>query len=418
MKKMLGVLLAMAIAFPASADVLKNVNLKGEIQTIASDVRTNNNLVPAPYNTGVTTRVMAGLSADLVEDVTANFMFQYANFWGNDAASGNSAQNYWDSVRLVEGNVVLSNLFCCLEATIGRQFYGEEDSEVLYFGPNHYNAEFNGYAPALDALKLAYTDDVKAFTFIAGKANMTHLAGISDDGLINAQHGAIGPFPNTFDIFGADFKLKLAEEFYAKIYGYDFMDSQAILSEDKHLGFYGAKIGADMQAMRFAVQYNRNFGGKRLIKEHEGTGHMAKVDFAMDIETLTARAAYMYANENFFALGNYTPGLLIGHDMGGAVWNYSTEGLSMFNLGFDMKPFDKWTFSLDGYSFQDRRFHHGATWEGDLTAKYDHNEYVQLFAGVGYVKYTKTDVANVPVYSKDVLGADNVKGQLGMLIKF
>lgn len=120
MKKMLGVLLAMAIAFPASADVLKNVNLKGEIQTIASDVRTNNNLVPAPYNTGVTTRVMAGLSADLVEDVTANVMFQYANYWGNDAASGNNVQNYWDSVRLVEGNVVLSNLFCCLEATIGR----------------------------------------------------------------------------------------------------------------------------------------------------------------------------------------------------------------------------------------------------------------------------------------------------------
>lgn len=417
MKKMLGVLLAMAIAFPASADVLKNVNLKGEIQTIASDVKSNNNLVPAPYNTGVTSRVMAGLSADLVEDVTANLMFQYANFWGNDASSGNSMQDYWNSVRLVEGNVVLSNLFCCLEATIGRQFYGDEDSAVMYFGPNHYNAEFNGYANSIDGLKIAYADDAKAFTFLAGKANVTSVMGISDNGFIAGNHGGpLGTFPS-FDIIGADFKLNLAENMYAKIYGYDLMDSQRIIFADKHSGFYGVQFGADMEAMRFGAQYNRNFGGDRLIKEHEGTGHMAKVDFAMDIDAFTARAAYVYANASFFAYGNYTPGLLIGQDMGG-IWGYGPEGISMFNLGFDMKPFEKWTFALDGYSFQDRRFHHGATWEADLTAKYAQNEYVELFAGVGYVKYTKTDVANVPFYNKNVLGSDNVKGQLGMLIKF
>ena len=418
MKKLLGVLLVMALAFPASAGVLNNVNLKGEIQTIASDVRTNNNT--ALYNTGVTTRVMAGLSADLVEDVTANLMFQYANFWGNDAASGNSMQDYWNSVRLVEGNVVLSNLFCCLEATIGRQFYGEEDSAVMYLGPNHYNAEFNGYTSSVDALKLTYADDIKAFTFIAGKANATSVAGVSNNGFILPNHGGVlGTWPS-FDIYGADFKLKLGEEFYAKIYGYDFMDSQNVLGMDKHNGFYGAKIGADMEALRFAVEYNRNFGGKRLVKEHNPTGHMLKADVAMDIEAFTVRGTYLYANSSFFALGNYTPGLLIGHSLGGAIWGYSDDGVSMFNLGFDMKPADQWTVSLDGYSFQDHRFHHGATWEADLTAKYDHNEYVQLFAGVGYAKYTKTDAYAAPfnTYTKNNLTSDNFKGQLGMLIKF
>ena len=416
MKKLLGVLLVTALAFPASAGVLNNVNLKGEIQTIASDVRTNNNT--ALYNTGVTTRVMTGLSADLVEDVTANLMFQYANFWGNDAASGNSMQSYWNSVRLVEGNVVLSNLFCCLEATIGRQFYGEEDSAVMYLGPNHYNAEFNGYSSSLDALKLTYADDVKAFTFIAGKANAT-IGGMNDNGLILWNHGgALGPFAS-FDVYGADFKLKLGEELYAKIYGYDLMDSQNVLGGgDKHNGFYGAKFGADMEALRFGVEYNRNFGGKRLIKEHNPTGHMVKADVAMDVEAFTVRGTYLYANGSFFALGNYTPGLLIGHRLGGTVWNYSNDGISMFNLGFDMKPADQWTVSLDGYSFQDHRFHHSATWEADLTAKYDHNEYVQLFAGVGYAKYTGTEVVNVPVFNKNVLTSDNFKGQLGMLIKF
>ena len=115
----------------ANAEVLKNVNLKGEIQTIASDVRHNavvgvdalgNDIYG--YNSGTSARVLAGLSADLVEDVTANLMFQYANVWGNDASTGKTVQNYWDDIHLVEANVVLHNLFCCLEATVGRQFYG------------------------------------------------------------------------------------------------------------------------------------------------------------------------------------------------------------------------------------------------------------------------------------------------------
>ena len=65
--------------------------------------------------------------------------------------------------------VVLHNLFCCLEATVGRQFYGDEDSAVMYFGPNHYNAEWNGLTNSLDAVKIAYSDDVKSLTLIAGR---------------------------------------------------------------------------------------------------------------------------------------------------------------------------------------------------------------------------------------------------------
>ncbi len=40
MKKLLGLLVAALVAMPASADVLNNVELKGEVQTIASDGRT------------------------------------------------------------------------------------------------------------------------------------------------------------------------------------------------------------------------------------------------------------------------------------------------------------------------------------------------------------------------------------------
>ena len=409
MKKLLGVLLAIAMSWPAGATVLKNVEVVGEIQTIASDVRTNNIDVAGArtYNTGTTARVLAGLSADLVEDVTANLLFQYANEWGRDEAAGRSVEAYERNIRLVNANVVLHNLFCAFDLTVGRQFYGDEDSAVMYFGPNHYNAEFNGYARSLDAAKLVYADDFKAFTLIGGRVNAS------------AYHPSLYTTPgmNSFDMYGADLKLNLTNELKAQIYAYDFRD----INGDNDAGFYGAKLAADIEAFRASVEYDRNFGGKRLVKEHSkahgGQGHMLKADLALDMGKVTTRGTFLYANETFFAFGNYTPGLLVGHQLGGNIFDYSNEGVAMFNLGFDFKPFEKWTFALDGYTFQDHRFDHSATLEADLTAKYAHNEYVELFAGIGYAKYTKTN-GYLTAYSKDRLGSDNVKGQLGMLIKF
>lgn len=409
MKKLLGVLLAIAMSWPASATVLKNVEVKGEIQTIASDVRTNNleAVGGRTYNTGTTARVLAGLSADLVEDVTANLLFQYANEWGQDEAAGRSVQAYEDRVRLVNANVVLHNLFCAFDVTVGRQFYGDEDSAVMYFGPNHYNAEFNGYVRSLDAAKIVYADDFKAFTLIGGRVNESAYA----PALFTVPGG------KSFDMYGADLKLNLTNALKAQIYGYDFRD----INGDNDSGFYGAKLGMNVEAFRASAEYARNFGGDRLVKEHSkangGQGHMLKADIATDIKAVTVRGTFLYANENFFAFGNYTPGLLVGHRLGGNIYDYSNDGVSMFNLGFDVKPTDKWTFSLDGYTFQDHRFDHSATMEADLTAKYAHNEYVELFAGVGYAKYTKTN-GYASAFSKANLGSDNVKGQLGMLIKF
>lgn len=410
MKKLLS-LLAVAALLPvsANAEVLQNVNLKGEIQTIASDVSHNS---ANWYNEDVSTRVFAGLSMDLVEDVTANLMFQYANIWGGDNATGRTAQNYMDTVRLVEANVVLHNLFCCLEATVGRQFYGDEDSAVMYIGPNHYNAEFNGLANSVDAVKIAYADDVKSFTAIAGKVNGTMGAPVT-------AWAAIPAIPlqqASWDVFGADFRMNLTDELTGQVYGYDMYDSENVSGVgDKHTGVYGVKLSLNTP-VRLSAEYARNFAGDRLVKEHDNAGEMVKVDAATDLEKATVRGTFYYANENFAAWGNYTPGLLIGHRLGGQIYDYSNKGVALFNVGVDVKPFEKWTVSLDGYSFQDKNFKHTATWEADLTAKYAHNEYVELFAGVGYAKNTGS--SEVVAFNKAALGSDNVKGQLGMLIKF
>ena len=391
MKKLLGLLLVITMAWPtaAKADVLKNVDLKGEIQTIASDARHDHSDI---FGSGTNYRVLAGLSAELVEDVTANVLFQYNNVW-NGSAAGDNLQHYWDHVKLAEANVVLSNLFDCFEATVGRQFYGDEDSAVMYFGPNHYVFNMNE-APSLDAAKLTYSDDFKAVTVLAGKIHS-----LSRDN----------------NIYGADVKLNLTDAWKLQVYGYDLKASESVGVEydQKHHGFYGAKVAFAPEAFTVSAEYARGFEGHRLVKEGHDTPYMVKADASLNVEAFTPRATFYYAKGIVSEYGNYYPGLVIGHVIDGnnaVLSTYSRGGLRLFNVGVDYM-WNKFVFSLDGFSFQDRTAQDTSTWEADLVAKYNHNEYVQLFAGLGYAKYSTT-------YQESQRAKDNTVGQLGMLIKF
>lgn len=398
MKKLLGLLLAMTMAWPvtASAEVLKNVDLKGEIQTIASDARHDKGNM---YKSGTNFRVLAGLSADLVEDVRANVLFQYNDAWLS-GTEGNTVQNYWNDVRLAEANVVLSNLFCCLEATVGRQFYGDEDSAVMYFGPNHYVFGMNK-APSLDGAKLVYSDDFKTFTMLAGKLVTYDNAGVQTDDVT---------------VYGLDLKLNLTDTLTAQVYGYDFMNSKYdAATEKRHEGFYGAKATFAPEAATLSAEYARGYEANRLFREGNDSPYMVKVDAALNMDVITPRAAFYYAKGVVSQFGNYYPGLAIGHalaDHGDSFAEYSADGVRMFNVGVDY-VWNKFVFSLDGFSFQDRTAKDSSTWEADLVAKYNHNDYVQLFAGIGYAKYGTVHKSAAVMDTKD-----NTVGQLGMLIKF
>lgn len=398
MKKLLGLLLAMTMAWPvtASAEVLKNVDLKGEIQTIASDARHDKNAV---YKSGTNFRVLAGLSADLVEDVRANVLFQYNDAWLS-GTEGNTVQNYWDEVRLAEANVVLSNLFCCLEATVGRQFYGDEDSAVMYLGPNHYVFGMNK-APSLDGAKLVYSDDFKTFTMLAGKL------------VTYTTVGSSTVVDDNWTVYGLDLKLNLTDTLTAQVYGYDFMNSKYDAAREKrHEGFYGAKATFAPEAATLSAEYARGYEANRLFREGNDSPYMVKVDAALNMDVITPRAAFYYAKGVVSQLGNYYPGLAVGHVSAGVgePFVYSLNGVRMFNVGVDY-VWNKFVFSLDGFSFQDRTAKDSSTWEADLVAKYNHNDYVQLFAGIGYAKYS-TEAKE----AQDT--KDNTVGQLGMLIKF
>ena len=388
MKKLLGLLLVLTMAWPVSAEVFKDVNLVGEIQTIAFDARHDGS---NEFGSGTKYRVLAGVSAELVEDVRANVLFQYNNVW-NGSAAGENLQHYWDNVKLAEANVVLSNLFDCFEATVGRQFYGDEDSAVMYFGPNHYVFKMNA-APSLDAAKLTYSDDFKAVTVLAGKTNA-----LSDNN----------------NIYGADVKLNLTDAWKLQVYGYDIKASESVRVkyDQKHHGFYGAKVAFAPEAFTVSAEYARGFKGHRLVKEGHDTPYMVKADGALYLEAFTPRATFYYAKGVVSLLGNYYPGLAVGHLLAGLNMPLSdySDGIRLFNVGVDY-AWNKFVFSLDGFSFQDRTAQQSSTWEADLVAKYNHNEYVQLFAGLGYAKYSAAD-------QQTQFAKDNTVGQVGMLIKF
>ena len=422
MKKFLSLLLVVAIGLPASAAVIENVELKGEIQTIASDVKHSFNM----FDRGAKTRALAGFSFDLVEDVKANLLYQYAYEWGDNNYTNNGFESA-KGMRLVNANLVLSNLFCCLEATIGRQFYGEDNSPIIYFGPNHYNAEGMGLANALDGVTVRYSDDFKDFTLLAGK--------VAD---IVFNFTDYGNFNLRSNVFGADLKLHFSDALTAQVYGYDLTNEKVYDMHDHylapfnyymgmdmvrgHTGFYGAKLAWTADALRMSAEYARNFDGHRLIKERHDTPYMVKADISADMGAFTPRGTVVYAKEMFVTLGNYAPGMIWGHYFGSIgfiqnVFNYGTfanteGGLRMFNIGFDMRPNEKWTVSLDGFSYQDRRAKHSATLEVDLTTKYAYTDAVEMFGGIAYSKQS--------LGVREEVGAtkENFKGQLGMLVRF
>ena len=418
MKKLLGLLLVAAIAFPASAAVIKNVELTGEIQTIASTAHRTVAQAGSTYvyNNGAITRALAGLSFDVVEDVKANLLFQYAYAWGDHNYTNNGFDN-GKGMYLANANLVFSNLFGALEATIGRQFYGDENSAVMYFGPNHYNAEGLNYARALDGAKLVYANDNWTGTLVAGKIA---------DWTFNK--------PDNYDdyavtMYGADVKANLTDTLTAQAYAYGFQGiaGNLYVGDDTHQGFYGAKLNFAPEAFRASVEYARDMAGDRFFREHseeDYNGYMVKADIAADVKAVTLRGTFLYSENFVYGYGNYVPGLLMQPFFTQNRWTEENayqyafrEGTRLFNVGVDFKPADQWTVSFDAYSFQNRTASHKATLEFDVTAKYDYNDNVQLFAGVGYAKYGSDESCWSSDYD-EMFGPDNTKGQIGMLVRF
>lgn len=395
-----------------------DTNIKGEIQVIASDVRQN---ASSWFNSGTNFRVLSGIESQLTQDVRANLLFQYVNAWGNGGAassnwgtSGGNIQNYLDIITLAEANIVIDNLFSSLEITLGRQFYGDESSAVMYFGPTHYISESMG-ASSLDAAKAVWGNDRVTVTVIAGKA--VYLAPLYGNNATEEKN-------STF--YGMDMVFPVLSALQAQIYAYNLRNVQIALRKGnysfKNAGLYGAKLNYSQGNLTLTAEYARNFHGNTLFSEEKAdAGYMFKGDASYTMDTdlfaLKPRGTFIYSADMFRAHGNYSAGIFIGDNYGDIFTYFGNYGVKIFNIGLDIQPknLSKWTFLLDGYSLQDRFGRTAPTYEGDLIVKYAHNSQLELFAGVAYVKngtLQRGGVKKNPLVSKDKL-----QGQLGILFQ-
>ena len=374
MKKTLALLLAVAFAVPAFAgNVLSNVETYGEIETIGF---TQSEDAAAK---SVANRVLFGVSTDLVEDVRANLTFAYNNVWEN--TNGEVVNTYLNTIEVAEANVVISNLFGALEAKIGRQFYGNEDSPVMYIGPRHGSYLNITALPtmSMDGALLTWSNDSAALS--AFYAQMTD--------------------PSDERLTGVTFDYAFTNNLVAGVYWYDVSDD----APERHMGIWGGKLAYQNEGTKLGVEYAKNYTNG--VFSYNNIGWMLKADAALNLDmekiALTPRLSYYISEKEFFAAGNYAPGIALGNFVGPL--SMTGEDWRVFNAGLDfgVKAWEKVTFAFDYLNAEIDR-----DWVGnefDLKATYQHNDYVSFTLGGGVV-------TNIPDTD------DLYVGQLGMLIKF
>ncbi len=383
MKKLL--IVAMACALFAPAFAVENVYVTGDIQTIGLNVNDKDVAVVNGDKKGTTNRVLFGIGADLVEDVTAKVTFAHRNTFGQDNVTGERVQDVWDNTRLAEAYVKVANVFDALEVKVGRQFYGDEKSAVLYFGPDYGYAVGNNYE-SLDGATVRYNGEKFALT-------------AAYFSLVNTPVPFPGyPVPTTDqNLGGLDLDLKLSEQVSANAYVYDVRQKGA-----DAWGFWGIKPTYESDNLKLGAEYAQNYG------QHE-KGWQVKADLALPIATddvtFTPRVTYLKSEKNFEAYGNYRPGLMFGTVLG-IVNRGVAADWDILNVGACLKfaNLEKWGFGLDFYTGERNDTWNGNSWEAKIV--YNHNQYVAF-------NLTGAVLTNVRH-----LTASPTAVQLGMNIKF
>lgn len=201
MKKLLGTALCVALVVlsgSAGAELLKNLKVGGglDIQMNAAanvaDFSTNreNQAGGAGNNDRLNdalTRTWLGLSWDLLDDVHARATLRKNDrSWGTAGGAGQGAgtsqaisapggqsADLVSNINVDEANIKVDKLLGSMDATLGRQFYGNPGDLVIYFGPKD---AYGMPVTALDALRVDHSCDWMNLSGLAGKI-VGHAAG-------------------------------------------------------------------------------------------------------------------------------------------------------------------------------------------------------------------------------------------------
>ncbi|MDE2038790.1 MAG: hypothetical protein KGO96_08045 [Elusimicrobia bacterium] len=202
-KKLLGTSLALSLMLPygtAQAELLKNFKFSGQLDWQATsannvtDFATHgkaDGTAPASLTAGhktardrigdMQTRLMLNMDWDLLDDVHAKVSLGKTDrTWGTagnvdghfDAGTPGpqaiDAAGVLGATFVDQAYVKIDKVFGTVDATLGRQFYGDPGDLIVYFGPSVkalYGLPING----IDALRVDWSNDMVGVTGIAGK---------------------------------------------------------------------------------------------------------------------------------------------------------------------------------------------------------------------------------------------------------
>jgi len=212
-KKLLGTTLALAMILPSfgianAAELFKNLKLSGQIDVMSLSARNARDFstrskpnTAAQAVDGVAigaqgpqaendrigdtqTRLLLHLDWDLLDDVHAKLTLAKNNRnWGNVGATGAAtAQNaqgqtitsgggdtsLLGSIRVDQAYFKVDKVGGQVDATIGRQYYGNAGDIVIYFGPSDF-PQIGLPTNAVDAARFDWSNDMLGVTGLAGK---------------------------------------------------------------------------------------------------------------------------------------------------------------------------------------------------------------------------------------------------------
>ncbi len=376
-------------SIPTHAEIFKNLKVDGSIETrsFGIDNETDRDGSQDDYRAETNYRVMVGANFDLLDDVHSRLALTKNSLQGSGGTTGTDVNSVESSLLFSNAYVKIDKVMDVGDLTIGRQFYGDPNDLIIYFGPNN--------------------DDILSInSFDAFRADI----GVNDNwAKIHAVYGkttelgGVGVVANSdVDVFGGEIgteKLVPASNLAAYYYTGKAKGAGALGNNTTNV--YGARLNGDIGAvggLGYALEGAANGGRNNNGSQNANHGSMYDIvlRYGREVSAKPFRAHIEYGagTHNFTPInagrrygiiwGEHTtsvgaPALTGGSDAPGT----GLTNLHVFDGGLGINPLAKLGVDVNAYRFMYAASASNKTSVGteyDLILSWKHSDNVLLEA--------------------------------------
>lgn len=363
-KKLLGSTLALSMILPAQSfaadSLLKGLKLSGQIDLQATAANNTSDFATRAPAAGspaaatavngnndrigdAQTRVMVSADWDLLDDVHSKVTLRkndrtYGTAGGGANANANSqavngAAGVLGNTFVDQAYFKIDKVFGHVDATLGRQFYGNSGDMVVYFGPSD-KALYGLPVLSIDAARFDWAAEWGGLTGLVGKITGHGVGPVSAAGNVGI---------NDVDVRGINASFKGTDMVSGAAYVYEKVTHGngasgassapgALNGQNDNLWIAGVKAKATMGAAWLSGEFAKNFGENRgnaspTLPSRNYSGWAAKLDLGAKADTpaaaVTGWGHFGYgtgdsnsrssSNHAFTAInGDYRPGGIYG----------------------------------------------------------------------------------------------------------